>query len=301
MASIHFFYKFKKWFLLGGALLLVSLIAVFMFLRPMSVNYLNYWIWKANNGQSEKGFINYRSARIYYTVYGQGDPVLLLHGGLANQQSWFSQLPWLVESGRRVVLIDTRGHGESTHGDLELNYQLFAEDSVQVLDKLGIPCTNIIGWSDGGITALLMGVEAPERVHRIVAISANYNTSGLLNNAGQPEGENYLNFQVSVINWFRNVWSDPASESHQALEKELNNMWRTEPHLTRSELQAIVAPTLVIAGENDIIDLSHSGELAEMLTYGKLEIIQGSGHATPVTHANQINELIASFLGIAAT
>ncbi len=298
MASILVLYKLKKWFLLGGAFLLIGLVAVFIFLKPISVNYLNYRIWKGSNGQSATGFIDYRGAKIHYAVYGQGDPVLMLHGGLADQQSWFSQLPWLVESGRCVILIDTRGHGESTHGDLELNYQLFAEDSLQVLDKLGIRRTDIIGWSDGGITALLMGLEAPERVRRIVAISANYNPSGLLNNADQTQGENHLNLQVNVIDWLRSLWPESPNEAHQALEKELNNLWRTEPHLTRSDLQVIVAPTLVIAGENDIIDLSHSGELAEMLTYGKVEIVLGAGHAAPVTHAKQINELIASFLAL---
>lgn len=78
-------------------------------------------------------------------------------------------------------------------------------------------------------------------------------------------------------------------------------MWRTAPQLDHSDLQAITAPTLVITGENDIIDLRHSSELAQMLANGKLEIVPGAGHAAPVTHAQQINQLIASFLSIELT
>jgi pimeloyl-ACP methyl ester carboxylesterase len=298
MSKVQGIINVKKLFHVIGVLLLVSLISAVIFLRPMSTNYLNYLIWKtATTAHSETGFIEYRGAHIHYAVYGQGDPVLLLHGGLANKLSWFSQLPWLVEAGRRVVLIDTRGHGESTHGDSGLNYQIFAEDALQVLDRLSIRRTDIIGWSDGGITALLMGLEAPERFGRIIAISANFNPSGLLKDAEQPRGKSHVNLQVSVIDWLRNLWVEP-NPAQIALGQELNNLWQVEPNLTPDDLQVIIAPTLVVAGESDIIDLSHSGELAELLANGKVEIVSGAGHAAPLTHAKQINELIASFLGI---
>ena len=82
------------------------------------------------------------------------------------------------------------------------------------------------------------------------------------------------------------------------LATELQKLWQTQPRLNHADLKAITAPTLIIAGENDLIALSHSGELAQMLAFGKIEIILGAGHAAPVTHARQVNELIASFLGI---
>ena len=100
-----------------------------------------------------------------------------------------------------------------------------------------------------------------------------------------------------ITDWLRSWWSG-AGERHAALEAEIKELWRTAPQLDHSDLQAITAPTLVIAGENDIIDLSHSSELAQKLANGRLEIVPGAGHAAPVTHAQQINQLIASFLGI---
>jgi len=267
----------------------------------MPVNALNYLTWKCSTAtETETGNIDYRGARINYVSYGHGDPVLLLHGGLSNKLSWFSQIPWLVSAGRRVVLIDTRGHGDSTSGNTKLSYPVFAEDTLQVLDRLGIQHTDIVGWSDGGIIALLLGLEAPQRVGRIVAISANFQPSGLIPEANRIQ-DNSLNIPPNKItDWLRSWWSG-AGERHPVLEAEIKELWRTAPQLDSSDLRSITAQTLVITGENDIIELSHSSELAERLANGKLEIVPGAGHAAPVTHAGQINQLIASFLGIKLT
>jgi len=281
------------------ASLLLIMFALFIYLRPMSVNYLNYLIWKSiTNAPTQTGFIENRGAYIHYISYGSGYPLLLLHGGLSNKLTWFSQIPWLVAAGRRVVLIDTRGHGDSTHGNLELSYQIFAEDTLQVLDRLAIRRTDIVGWSDGGITALLLGLEAPERVGRIVAISANFHPSGLISGTSEAQGENNNDrLQDKIIDTMRNWWRGP-DDRHSGLETELHNLWRIAPQFKHSDLKAIRAPTLIIAGENDVIDLRHSGELAQMLAFGKIEIVLGAGHTALVTHAQRINELIASFLGI---
>lgn len=283
-----------------SALVLLALtIAVWVWLSPMSGNFLNYLLWKSSTSiETESGEIINQDAHIHYVAYGQGQPILLLHGGLSNKLSWFSQIPWLVESGRRVILIDTRGHGESTSGHAALTYQVFAEDTLLVLNRLGIQRTDIVGWSDGGIIALLLGLEAPQRVGKIVAISANFHPSGLIQETDSAPNPPYSQPHRKIIDWARGWWSG-AGERHTALEAEIKALWQIAPQLGHGDLKAITAPTLVIAGENDIIDLPHSGELAQMLANGKIEIVLGAGHAAPVTHADQINQLIASFLGLA--
>ncbi|HEY8035778.1 MAG TPA: alpha/beta hydrolase [Methylobacter sp.] len=288
----------KRLFYISWVLLLAIILSLFVWLRPMSVNALNYLIWKCSTTTpTETGNIVYRGAHIHYVSYGHGDPVLLLHGGLSNKLGWFSQIPWLVASGRRVVLIDTRGHGDSTAGNSKLSYSIFAEDTLLVLDRLGIRRTDIIGWSDGGIIALLLGLEAPQRVGRIVAISANFEPSGVIPETDRPHDEARNSLLNKIINWLRSRWSG-AGERHAVLEAEIKELWRTAPQLDHADLQVITAPTLVITGENDIIDLRHSSELAQMLANGKIEIVPDAGHAAPVTHARQINQLIASFLSI---
>ncbi|WP_231886473.1 alpha/beta fold hydrolase [Methylomonas methanica] len=283
---------------MSGVFLLIFFFAVWIWLSPMSGNFLNYLIWKATTStQTVSGDIENHGAHIRYVAYGQGEPILLLHGGLSNKLSWFSQIPWLVESGRRVILIDTRGHGESTPGHSALSYQVFAEDTSLVLDRLAIQRTDIVGWSDGGIIALILGLESPQRVGKIIAISANFHPSGVIQAADNTQVDAISPPRHKIIDWLRGWWSG-AGENHPALEAEIKALWRVAPQLKHTDLHAITAPTLVIAGENDIIDLPHSGELAQMLASAKIEIILGAGHAAPVTHARQINHLIASFLDL---
>ncbi|AEG00084.1 alpha/beta fold hydrolase [Methylomonas methanica] len=285
----------KKLYFTSWLVLLVSLTAVFMILQPMSGNFARYLAWRYTTDSAvQTGVIERHGARIKYVSYGIGKPVLLLHGGLSNKLSWYSQLPWLVEKGRQVILIDTRGHGESTQGDAELNYQTFADDTLQVLDELKIARTDIIGWSDGGIIALLLGLEAPQRVDKIVAISANFHPSGLIAD-NSPASRPARN--VRLLSWLRGLWSY-LTERNGNLEARLKQLWHVEPQLSQTDLQAITAPTLVITGENDIIDLPHSSQMAQMLGNAKIDILLDAGHAAPVTHAKQVNRLLASFLDI---
>ncbi|WP_445370221.1 alpha/beta fold hydrolase [Methylomonas sp. HW2-6] len=286
----------KRMVHLVGFFLVTSVIVVSVWLIPISNYFGNYLLWRvSSNAKAIGGDIENQGAHIRYVAYGLGEPVLLLHGGLSNKLSWFSQIPWLVQSGRRVILIDTRGHGESTSGDSAMSYQLFAQDTLMVLDRLGIQRTDIVGWSDGGIIGLLLALNAPQRVGKLVAISANFHPSGLIQDADNTQRDALMH---KIIDWARSWWSG-AGENHPALEAEIKALWRTAPQLNHADLKAITAPTLVITGENDIIDLPHSGELAQMLANAKIEIVLGAGHAAPITHARQVNALIASFLDIA--
>ncbi len=284
-----------------SAFFLLSLLAIFVWLTPMSTNFLNYMLWKySTDAPVVTGNIDYRQAHIHYEVIGSGKPVLMLHGGLSNKLCWFSQIPWLVKAGRQVVLVDTRGHGRSSRGSDVLSYEIFAEDTLKVLDRLAITRTDIVGWSDGGIIALLLGLQSPERVDRIVAISANFHPGGVIGGFDTPDPDVSYSLMNTLKSWFQ-VWWSGAGDRHAELEAELNTLWQTQPQLKHSDLQAIAAPTLVIAGENDIIDLPHSGEMAQMLAQGSIEIVLGAGHASPFTHPEQINQLIASFLQIPIT
>lgn len=286
----------KRFFMASWICLLGTIVLIFACLRPMSVNFSNYLIWKyTTTAKVEEGSIEYQGASIRYLTYGQGEPILLLHGGLSNKLSWFSQIPWLVNSGRRVVLMDTRGHGDSTRGNAELSYQIFAQDTLQVLNKLGIERTDIVGWSDGGIIALLLGLDAPQRVGKIIAISANFHPSGLMPESHQTLNESHNLLLEELTGWSQNWWSG-AGEKHPVLEAEIKELWRTAPLLTRTDLRSIVARTLIVTGEKDIIEMSHSGELAQMLSNGRIEIVLKAGHAIPITHAKELNQLIASFL-----
>ena len=262
-----------------------------VYLKTIPVNFVHYLIWRLTSTTGiTKGEVRVGDTDIHYVSYGSGPPVLLLHGGLSNRLSWFSQLPRLVDAGRQVVLPDTRGHGDSTLGRAELSYRLFAADAVKVLDRLSIEKTDVVGWSDGGNTALLLGRYWPQRVRRMVVISANFNPAGLTPEA-QKES---LEPSRGIVRWLKRWWTG-AGDRLRELEIRVKRMWQTRPNLRRADLATIPAPTLVIVGEADVVSTSHARLMAEWLANGSLAIIAG-GHFTPVTQARRVNDLIAEFL-----
>jgi pimeloyl-ACP methyl ester carboxylesterase len=119
---------------------------------------------------------------IFYATFGGtvegGEPVLLLHGGLANSDYWGNQIPVLAEH-HRVLVMDSRGHGRSTRNAEPFGYALMASDVVGLLDRLGIPKVAIVGWSDGAIIGLSLAMDHPDRVARLFAFAANSDPSGV--------------------------------------------------------------------------------------------------------------------------
>jgi pimeloyl-ACP methyl ester carboxylesterase len=276
--------------------LAATLMVAVLLLSPMPKNFAHYLWWRTMSAATAlTGAIRSGDAIIHFRSSGQGQPVLLLHGGLSHRLSWFSQEPWLVDSGRQVILPDTRGHGESGLGDAELSYRLLATDAIHVLDQLGIQCADVIGWSDGANTALLMAQFWPERVGRIVAISGNSDPSGL---TPQAYVDNHVQ-DSGLIYWVKRWWTG-AGGRFTELENRIKKLWRTEPNLQAVDLRAIEAPTLVIIGENDQVTLGHARQMVSLLPHGSLSVIQGGGHATLMTHADQVNALIGHFLGLSS-
>ena len=141
----------KLYIILPG--IIISIIftwSLYIILMPMSGSLVRYLTWTMTPAAAAlRGSVDTGDATIHYVSYGSGPAILLLHGGLSNRLSWFSQLPLLTSANRQIVVPDTRGHGSSGLGTNELNYRLLASDAIHVLDKLNITQADVIGWSDG--------------------------------------------------------------------------------------------------------------------------------------------------------
>jgi pimeloyl-ACP methyl ester carboxylesterase len=101
--------------------------------------------------------------QMYYAVYGEGQPVLLIHGGLGNADIWGFQVPAFAEK-HKVIVADSRGHGRSTRSEKPFGYALMADDYLALLDFLEIEQAALVGWSDGGIIGLDIAIRHPERL-----------------------------------------------------------------------------------------------------------------------------------------
>ena len=241
-----------------------------------------------------EGWITHDGARIWFAAYGAGPPVILLHGGDASSDIWGGQVPALIAAGRRVILIDTRGHGRSTLGGRPLRYELMATDVVAVMDALGVKQAAVVGWSDGGIIGLVLAMKKPERLTRLFAFAANMDRGGL-----NPIGP----FAPILGKVHRLLKEEYATDSetpdrYAELARRVLQMQLTQPDYTPADLAAIHGPDIEIAdGDHEEFLLHrHTRYLARTIPGAKLLILPGVGHFAPLQAPDEFNRAVLDFL-----
>jgi len=137
------------------------------------------------------GYAPVNGVRIWYATFGRGEPVLLLHGGLANSKYWGNQVAVLART-YRVIVMDSRGHGRSTRDERPYGYDLMASDVLALMDFLKLPKAAIVGWSDGAILGLDIAIHHPERLTKLFAFAANSDPSGVADIAQSPVFKAYI-------------------------------------------------------------------------------------------------------------
>src|SRR6516162_1063173 len=133
----------------------------------------------------QSGYAPINGIRIWYATFGRGEPVLLLHGGLANSSYWGNQVPAFARH-YRVIVMDSRGHGRSTRDERPYGYDLMASDVLGLMDFLKLPKAAIVGWSDGAILGLDIAIHHPQRLTKLFAFAANSDPSGVADIAHSP-------------------------------------------------------------------------------------------------------------------
>jgi pimeloyl-ACP methyl ester carboxylesterase len=238
--------------------------------RTMSYGELQLRAWAALHGGRQSGRVaTADGASIYHEAFGRGPPVLVLHGGLGSLVDMRRQIEALAPS-HRVIAPDSRGHGRSSDAGTALSYDLMADDMIALMDALGIARADIVGWSDGGIIGLVLAIRDPQRVRRLVAIGANFDPAGLID---PPAADAPI---PPLPQRYRREAPDPSHWPR--LYREVTAMWRTQPHLTEHDLGAIRGPTLVIAGEADVIRRDHTDALAKAIPGAEELIVPGATH-----------------------
>ncbi|MBT9394204.1 alpha/beta fold hydrolase [Hymenobacter sp. NST-14] len=219
-------------------------------------------------------------ARLYYETYGQGEPLLLLHGNGQSIAAWHRQIAALARHFR-VLAVDTRGHGRSLdETSAELTYGLLAEDVRQLLDALQLRRVRVLGWSDGANTALHLARQAPDYVSALVLVGANLSPEAL-----DPPLLTFLQQQLAPL-----PPTSAAARWHRLLLQ--------EPHLRPTDLTGLRVPTLVLAGQHDVILEAHTRALAAALPGARLHIFPGASHFVPHEQPQDFNARVLAFLGV---
>jgi pimeloyl-ACP methyl ester carboxylesterase len=249
---------------------------------------LRFQVWKLVAGKAHGAkCVDINDVCIYYETYGAGMPVLVLHGGLGSIEGMGHQIKALANS-HFVVAADSRGHGRSTDSNVPLSYSLMSSDMLKLLDHLRVDRVDVVGWSDGGIIGLDLAIHHPKRIRRLVAISANYDVEGLLKSPASGTEIPRAPLRYKLLAW------DPAHWPE--LYRKVVTMWQTQPHYTLNDLQKIEAPTLIMAGELDVIKPEHINQLANAISVSQKTIIESATHQLLIEKPDLVNYHILRFL-----
>ena len=223
--------------------------------------------------------------RLYYEVYGAGEPLLLVHGNGGSIADLSAQIAHFRRR-YKVIAMDSRDQGKSGDSRDKLTYEKMTDDLAALLDHLKVGPANVLGWSDGGIEALLLGIRHPAKVKKIAAMAANLNPSV---SALYPELLSVVKTMIEAI---------PAAQRDTPQgrrELKVTGMMLEEPNIDVKALEAITAPTLVLAGDHDLIRDEHTVEIYHHIPNSQLATFPNATHLIPFDDPALFNATVERF------
>jgi pimeloyl-ACP methyl ester carboxylesterase len=243
---------------------------------------------------SDQGYVDHDGARIWYATYGCGSPVILLHGGLGHSGNWGYQVPALVRSGRRAVLIDSRGHGRSTRDLRPFAYELMASDVLAVMDALHLEKAAVVGWSDGACIGLILAMTAATRISGVFFFGCNMDPSGAKDIA-QPSPILDRCFGRHARDYAR---LSVTPDQFKAFAAAVGEMMKTQPNYSARDMADIRAPVAIVQSEHDeFIKPEHAEHLVRSIPGAELIRLPGVSHFAPLQRPELFNGVMRAFLG----
>lgn len=230
-------------------------------------------------------YYDIRGMKMYCEVYGEGQPLLIIHGNGGSIKDFSNNIPYFSKK-YKVIIADSRAQGKSADAQDSLTYEMMADDYAALLTELKVDSANVIGWSDGGINGLLLAMRHPEKVKKLAVTGANL----------QPD--------TSAVP--QEIWDlfKPDNEKLKAKanktaddkkQLKLLRLLTDQPHILTSDLGKIACPTLVIGGDHDVIREEHTMLIYHSIPKSYLWILPNSGHATPVIYSEAFNATVHDF------
>ncbi|MBD7917717.1 alpha/beta fold hydrolase [Cellulomonas sp. Sa3CUA2] len=221
---------------------------------------------------------------LWVVTRGSGPPLVLLHGNGEDHHVFDRMVPALG-AGRTLVGIDSRAHGRSPRGDGPLRIATMADDVALVLDLLGLPSVDVLGFSDGGNIGLELAVRHPGRIRRLVVVGANLFPAGMNRSmrAVGRVGHALLSVLAPVVPRLRVPAERFALMVH-------------DPCLDPADLARVDVPTLVVTGERDVVRPEHTRLIVGSIPGARSAVVAGVGHMVPVQAPDRLSALVTAFL-----
>lgn len=249
------------------------------------------------NYGSNKQVGNYAAVndiKVYYEVYGAGEPLLLLHGNGGSISSFKFQIPELSKHFK-VVAVDSRAQGKSTDSDQEITYALMASDMSALIDKLNLGSVDVVGWSDGGNIGLELAFAHPQQVKKLVTFGANYtheNYAAPPDNVTMDANDPRLLKTAQLLKEYK----AELAKFSPVVRKKLDDLMEKYPNFTVEQLKQIKVPVLVVAGDHDLINVNQTISLFKSLPHSQLLIVPGASHLAPAEQSILVNSEVIKFL-----
>ncbi len=239
---------------------------------------------KTYGSNSDAGhFVSVNNIKLYYEVYGEGEPLLLLHGNSESISSFRAQIP-VFSKQYKVIALDSRGQGKSTEDGRKFTYDLFAEDTKALLDHLKLDSVHVLGWSDGGNVGLIMAIKYPSKVKSLSTMGANLYTDA-----------------SSVKPWVNNMLRKERRELNDTIPGDIFrirmiDLLLNEPKIKEESLKNISCPVLVMSGSDDVIKEAHTKMIASNIKRSQLFIFSKGNHYEPSERPQRFNTTVLNFL-----
>lgn len=241
------------------------------------------------NNPEAGNYITIKGAKQYYEVYGQGQPLVLIHGNGGNIAYLAPQIKYFSKD-YKVIAMDCRGRGKSELGSDSLTYMQMADDITAILDQLNIDSAYVVGRSDGGILALLLAIYHPQKVKKAVAFAANLtpDTVGLYPSVyyGMVAERKHADSMLAVHDTTKN-WE---------LIRQRMRMMEFQPHITAADLHRITCPVLVMSVDRDLIPVEHTLNIYRNIEKGDLCILDGAHHSVSKDEPALFNQAVTRYL-----
>lgn len=224
----------------------------------------------------KSGYSSVNGLQLYYEVYGQGKPLVLLHGGGSTIQTTFGRILSLLAKNRQVIAVELQAHGHTGDRNTALSFEQDADDVAALLKNLKIDRADLFGFSNGGTTALQVAIRHPELAGRIIAASALCQRSGV-----PPEFWGFMENATpeQMPQQYKDAYTAvaPVPGNLKTMGDKCARRMVEFRDITDAQLQAIKSPTLFIIGDTDVITPEHAVAMHRLIPDSRLAIIPG-GH-----------------------
>lgn len=237
-----------------------------------------------NNKEAGK-YYEFRGFKMYAEVYGEGQPLLIIHGNGGSINNFIYQIPFFAKK-YKVIIADSRAQGNSVDKGDSLTYEMMADDYAALLDAMKIDSADVIGWSDGGINGLLLSIRHPEKVKKLAITGANL----VPDTTAVPQS--IWDMVMPTFTMLKN--KKTRNEQENGVYK-LFRLLVEQPHIPLTDLHTIKCPALVIGGDHDVIKEEHTFLIYKNIPGAYLWILPASGHSTPIVYKDDFNTVVDRF------